>query len=150
MTRLLYKHYREAIETTHDNELNWERWKFSESIRRNIFFANIINILGARAGRLNSAYFEPLDDQMVLQLPLPAPECMWRACSLREWLEAREFALRMAPASTGGEGGTPRLTQTLKQVLKDEEDGKLEVPSLLPLTRVVLASTKIAPTGFTP
>ncbi|KAL4779647.1 hypothetical protein BJX76DRAFT_351610 [Aspergillus varians] len=150
MARRLYKHYRDAIETSHDDELNWERWKFSESLRRNIFFANIINTLGARAGKLNSAYFEPLDDEMVLKLSLPAPECMWRACSLREWLEAREYALRLTPApiSTTEEGGSPRLTQTLQQLLKDQEAGRLDVAALLPLTRVILASTKLAPAGF--
>ncbi|KAL4996695.1 hypothetical protein BDV10DRAFT_186933 [Aspergillus recurvatus] len=149
MTRRLYTHYRTAIETTHDNELNWERWKFAESLRRNIFFANIVNILGARAGKLNSAYFEPLDDEVVLNLPLPAPECMWRSCSLREWLEAREYALRMAPESTStlpeSEGQNARLTQTLKELLKREEAGTLDISGLLPLTRVILASTKIAP-----
>ncbi|KAL6235285.1 hypothetical protein BDW75DRAFT_210019 [Aspergillus navahoensis] len=152
MTRRLYAHYRAAIETTHDTELNWERWKFSESLRRNIFFANIINVLGARAGKLSSAYFEPLDDEVVLNLPLPAPECMWRSCSLREWLEAREYALRMAPESTsplpGAEGQKARLTQTLQELLKEEEAGTLDVSGLLPLTRVILASTKIAPTGI--
>ncbi|KAL2823287.1 hypothetical protein BDW59DRAFT_180746 [Aspergillus cavernicola] len=147
MTRRLYKHYGDAIRTNHDDEMNWERWKFSESLRRNIFFANTINILGARAGKLNSAYFEPLDDDLILELPLPAPECMWRACSLREWLEAREYALRMVPATTAEEG-KPRLTQTLQQLLQDEETGRLDVSGLLPLSRVVLASTKLSPKGY--
>ncbi|KAL2813877.1 hypothetical protein BJX63DRAFT_208213 [Aspergillus granulosus] len=145
MTRRLYKHYRPAIETNHDDEVNWERWKFSESIRRNIFFANIINILGSRAGKLNGVYFEPLDDDVILNLTLPAPECMWRACSLREWLDAREYALRMSPALA--EGHTPRLTQTLKELLDEEAVGRLDMSALLPLTRVILASTKIAPTS---
>ncbi|KAL3487795.1 hypothetical protein BJX62DRAFT_240634 [Aspergillus germanicus] len=145
MTRRLYQHYRPAIETNHDDELNWERWKFSESIRRNIFFANIINILGARAGKMNGVYFEPLDDDVILNLTLPAPECMWRACSLREWLDAREHALRMSPAPL--EGHAPRLTQTLQELLNDEAAGRLDVSGLLPLTRVILASTNIAPSG---
>ncbi|KAL4736083.1 hypothetical protein BDV11DRAFT_211576 [Aspergillus similis] len=152
MTRRLYAHYRTALETTHDAETNWERWKFAESLRRNIFFANIINIVGARAGKLNSAYFEPLDDEVVLSLPLPAPESMWRSCSLSEWLEARECALRMAPesasTSTGPEGQKTLLTLTLKELLKEEDAGTLDVSKLLPLTRVILASTKAAPTGI--
>ncbi|KAL4925657.1 Zn(II)2Cys6 transcription factor domain-containing protein [Aspergillus undulatus] len=149
MTRRLYAHYRDAINTTHDAELNWERWKFSESLRRNIFFANIINILGARAGKLNSAYFEPLDDELVLNLPLPAPECMWRSCSSSEWFEAREYALSMLSTPAAAvDRSTRSLTQTLKGLLKDEEEGKLDMSSLLPLTRVILASTKIAPSGF--
>jgi hypothetical protein len=146
MTRRLYKHYRPAIETNHDDELNWERWKFSESIRRNIFFANIINILGARAGKLNGVYFETLDDDVILNLTLPSPECMWRACSLREWLDAREHAVRMSP--TPLEGQAPRLTQTLQELLNEESAGRLDVSALLPLTRVILASIKLAPAGF--
>jgi hypothetical protein len=145
MARRLYQHYRPAIETNQDDELNWERWKFSESIRRNIFFANIINILGARAGKLNGVYFEPLDDVLVLNLYLPAPECMWRACSLSEWLDAREHALRMSPPPL--EGHMPRLTQTLQELLNEEAAGRLDASALLPLTRVILASTKIAPSG---
>ncbi|KAL4757763.1 Zn(II)2Cys6 transcription factor domain-containing protein [Aspergillus foveolatus] len=150
MIRCLYAHDRTAIETTHDAELNWERWKFAESLRRNIFFANVINILGARAGKLSSAYFEPLHDEVVLTLPLPAPECMWRSCSLREWLEARDYAIRIAAesasTSTRPGGQKARLTQTLKELLKEEEAGTLDVSALLPLTRVILASMKIVPT----
>jgi hypothetical protein len=147
MIRCSYAHYHTAIETTHDAELNWERWKFAESLRRNIFFANAINILGARAGKLSSAYFEPLDDEVVLTLPLRR---MWRSCSLREWLEAREYALHIAPESAstlkGPEGQKTRLTQTLKELLKEEEAGTLDVSTLLPPTRVILASMKIVPT----
>ncbi|KAL4744412.1 hypothetical protein BDW72DRAFT_199613 [Aspergillus terricola var. indicus] len=124
----------------------------AESLRRNIFFANIINIVGARAGKFNSTYFEPLDDKVVLSLPLPAPGCMWRSCSLREWLEAREYALRVAPelasTSTEPEGQKARLMRTLKELLKEEEARTLDVSTLLPLTRVILASTKVAPTGI--
>ncbi|RDW61718.1 Zn(II)2Cys6 transcription factor domain-containing protein [Aspergillus mulundensis] len=155
MARRLYNHHRTAILTPHSTELNWERWKFAESLRRNIFFANIINIVGSRAGKLNGAYFEPLDDEMVLNLPLPAPECMWRACSLREWLGAREYALRFRQSEAEsrmdsgpeGEGGNTRLTQTLKGLIEAEEEGRLDVKALLPLTRVILASVKIAPAG---
>ncbi|KAL3464805.1 hypothetical protein BJX64DRAFT_78487 [Aspergillus heterothallicus] len=145
MTRRLYKHYRPLIETTHDAELNWERWKFTESMRRNIFFAHIINVLGSSAGNLNGTYFEPLDDDVVLSLPLPAPDCMWRACSLREWLEARQYALRMSPGPGTEKGETPKLTQTLQGLLDDEKEIKLDMQALLPITRVILASIKIMP-----
>jgi hypothetical protein len=40
------------------------------------------------------------------------------------------------------------LNYTLQEILKDEEAGKLDVDALLPLTRVVLASMKIAPAGL--
>ncbi|KAL4878149.1 hypothetical protein BJY04DRAFT_221504 [Aspergillus karnatakaensis] len=146
MARRLYKHYRPSLLTPHDAELNWERWKFAESIRRNIFLASMINILGARAGELNSTYFEPLDDEAILTLPLPAPECMWRACSLREWLDAREHALGMSPMRAEiGEQSTRKLNLTLKELFEEEENGGVDVNGLTPLTRVIMASMKIAP-----
>ncbi|GFF31186.1 hypothetical protein IFM58399_02801 [Aspergillus lentulus] len=53
----------------------------------------MINILGARARKLNEDHFEPLADEMVLHLPVPAPEYVWGACSEEEWLLARPHAL---------------------------------------------------------
>ncbi|KAF4170938.1 hypothetical protein CNMCM8694_008895 [Aspergillus lentulus] len=53
----------------------------------------MIDFLRARARKLNEDYFEPLRNEMVLHLPLPAPEYVLRACSEEEWLLARQHAL---------------------------------------------------------
>jgi hypothetical protein len=99
----------------HEHENDWTRWRFTESLRRNVFFVHMINSLGARARKLNQDYFEPLGDEMVLHLPLPAPEY--------------EYA----------------LSQTLYWLLKMDRMGMLDASGLLPVTRMVLACSKIAP-----
>ncbi|KKK23905.1 hypothetical protein AOCH_004198 [Aspergillus ochraceoroseus] len=148
MTRRLYNHHRDALQVDHDAETSWERWKFLESLRRNIFLVHIINVIGAKSGKLNGVYCEPLDDDMILQLPLPAPECMWRACSAREWSAAREYLRQHSTPPKGQDGRTAPVSQTLRRLLHDEETGTLNVSTLLPLTRVIFASTKIEPPGL--
>jgi hypothetical protein len=78
-----------------------------------------------------------LDDAMVLQMPLPAPEYMWRACSEEEWRVAREYA---RPSS--------HRLRTLQELLDSDRAGSLNVASLQPLTRMILACHKIRPRGY--
>ncbi|RHZ58441.1 hypothetical protein CDV55_106137 [Aspergillus turcosus] len=138
MTRHLYNLHKDALLVHHEHENDWTRWKFTESLRRNIFFVHIISILGgrARARKLTEEYVESLGDEMVLHLPLPAPEYMWRAGSEEEWLLAREQALTARQYA---------LSQTLHQLLQMDRTGGLDVSALLPVTRMVLACSKIAP-----
>lgn len=68
MTRRLCT-YKEAV--TSDTETDWTRWKFAESLRRCIFFVNLINVLAAKYRRFHFDYFEPLDDALIFQMPLP-------------------------------------------------------------------------------
>lgn len=125
MTRRLCKlHQKDLVQ----NEVGWSEWKFIESLRRNVFFVHIVNILAAEARKLHHDYFEPLNDALILQLPLPAPESMWRACSDAEWRVARENA------------STPC---TLQSLLDLSHAGSLDVASLQPLTRMILACHKI-------
>lgn len=129
MTRGLCKLYQNALVR---NEAGWPEWKFAESLRRNVFFVHIINILAAEARKLHRDYFEPLNDAMILQMPLPAPEYMWRACSDEEWSVAREYARPTSP--------TPC---TLQELLDLNLAGSLDVASLQPLTRMILACHRI-------
>ncbi|KAJ5788855.1 uncharacterized protein N7518_005866 [Penicillium psychrosexuale] len=129
MTRGLCKLHQNALIR---NEAGWPEWKFAESLRRNVFFVHIINILAAEARKLHHDYFEPLNDVMILQMPLPAPEYMWRACSDEEWSMAREYARPTSP--------TPC---TLQELLDLNRAGSLDVVSLQPLTRMILACHRI-------
>ena len=129
MTRRLCRLHQQALG---QNEVGWSDWKFAESLRRNVFFVHIVNILAAEARKLHHDYFEPLDDAMILQMPLPAPESMWRACSDAEWRVAREYA--RPPSST---------PCTLQGLLDMVRAGSLDVTSLQPLTRMILACHKI-------
>ncbi|KAJ5708754.1 hypothetical protein N7488_008555 [Penicillium malachiteum] len=129
MTRCLCKVHKKAIE---GNEMSWSEWKFNESLRRNVFFVNIVNILAAEARSLQYDYFEPLDDVMILKMPLPAPEGVWRACSEDEWRVARESAHSITP--------TPR---TLQDLIDSSEKDTLDASSLQTLTRMILECHKI-------
>ncbi|KAJ5372691.1 C6 finger domain protein [Penicillium concentricum] len=129
MTRRLCKLHQKALG---QNEAGWSEWKFAESLRRNVFFVHIVNILAAEARKLHRDYFEPLNDGINLQMPLPAPEYMWRVCSDAEWQVAREYARTTSP--------TPG---TLQDLLELDRVGGLDVALLQPLTRIILACHKI-------
>lgn len=140
MARRLYKMHQEKLLTHHNDETDWNRWKYAESLRRNFFFVNMINILGAKARLLNEQYFEPLGDDIVLQLPLPATEHMWRCCDEEEWAMAREHAMRR-PANS------PPVARTLRELLEQDKAGTLDASTLLPVTRLIFACAKVAPKG---
>lgn len=146
MTRRLSSVHSNTLQIHHEDENDWNQWKFMESLRRNFFFVHIINILESKTKKLNENYFEPLNDNMILRLPLPAPERMWRACSAEEWMLARAQTLGrpISPKSPRDGGSTLR---TLGDVLQEVHAGKVDVASLLPLTRMILASAIISPPG---
>ncbi|KAJ5422175.1 hypothetical protein N7491_010620 [Penicillium cf. griseofulvum] len=142
MTRRLANVHSEALQIHHGDETDWNRWKFMESLRRNFFFVHAINIMESKARKLNESYFEPLNDNMILSLPLPAPERMWRACSVEEWMLARAQTLGRSAHGSG------ESTRTLGNALQAVRAGTVDVASLLPLTRMILASAIISPQGL--
>jgi hypothetical protein len=77
--------------------ISWFRWKITETARRTIFLANIINFLISHdhtTGQQNP-YYEPLDDDMILNMPLPCVQAAWAAGSEEEW----RLAMQMQPSS---------------------------------------------------
>ncbi|KAJ5598788.1 hypothetical protein N7537_008872 [Penicillium hordei] len=147
MTRRLSTIHSNGLQIHHDDENDWNQWKFMESLRRNVFFVHIINILESKTKKLNENYFEPLNDNMILRLPLPAPEQMWRACSAEEWMLARVQTLGCPISSKPPRDGGGATLRTLGNVLQEAHAGKVDVASLLPLTRMILASAIISPPG---
>lgn len=141
MIQRVYKLHEDILRTPHEDETDWKRWKFTESLRRNIFFANIISTLAGKARRFNGAYIDPLDSAILLQLPLPAPEEMWRARSEGEWMISRAQTLRSW--TRGLDGGMLPAPRTLQQLLVLEEVGSVSVTLLLPITRMILACAKL-------
>ncbi|WEW56953.1 hypothetical protein PRK78_002412 [Emydomyces testavorans] len=129
MTRRLCSMHQYAFRP--DKETDWSRWRFAESLRRNVFLVNLINVLAAKSHKFHHDYFEPLDDAMILQMPLPATEQMWRACSERQWVACQEDARQLSSAPT------------LQKLLELDSSGNLDVSTLPPLTRIILACAKI-------
>lgn len=77
----------------------WARWRITETARRTIFFANMLNFccnLDHRTGKL-SPYYEALDDDLILNIPLPCSHAAWTARDEDDWM----LAIRNDP--TGAE-----------------------------------------------
>ncbi|PYH98004.1 C6 zinc finger domain protein [Aspergillus ellipticus CBS 707.79] len=142
MIQRVYKLHEDILRTPHEDESNWSRWKFTESLRRNIFFANIISTLASKTRKFNGIHFDPLDNVMLLQLPLPAPEEMWQARSEEEWMNARAQTLRSWTRAL--DGNMLPAPRTLQQLLIWEEVGSVTVTLLLPITRMILACAKLS------
>lgn len=59
----------------------WAKWVVAESARRTVFLANIVNFLGKR----QSVYYQPLGDELILDMPLPCSQALWAARTEEEW-----------------------------------------------------------------
>ena len=68
----------------------WARWRITETARRTIFFANMLNFcsnLDHRTGKL-SPYYEAIDDDLILNMPLPCSHTAWIAREEDDWMLA--------------------------------------------------------------
>ncbi|GIJ99676.1 hypothetical protein Aspvir_003677 [Aspergillus viridinutans] len=80
---------------------SWVKWAVAETARRTIFLANIVNFFSNRdlnSGR-QSPYYEPLNDELIMNMPLPCDQALWSARTEDEWRKA-------TPASPGSSGTT--------------------------------------------
>lgn len=65
----------------------WARWRITETARRTIFLANMINFYTNRdhsTGR-QSSFYEPLNDELILNMPLPCSQAPWLARDEEAW-----------------------------------------------------------------
>ncbi|KAH8664798.1 hypothetical protein BGZ61DRAFT_366880 [Ilyonectria robusta] len=81
----------------------WARWRITETARRTVFFANIVNFYSNRdhSKREQFLYYEPLDDDLILNMPLPCNEPAWLARNEEEWRLAMERPTTSASPSRG-------------------------------------------------
>lgn len=65
----------------------FQQWATTETARRTIFLANIVHFLGNHDPETGepSPYYEPLDDELILNMPLPSAHTMWAARTEQEW-----------------------------------------------------------------
>lgn len=147
MTRNLCQIHQAAIKGTEDLTEDWPRWMFTESLRRNIFLVHIINVLAAKAYQLNEDFFEPLNNDLILHMPLPAPEAAWRATTEQEWRIALMASTRHSSFSRLGladDIGKRRPPDTLHRWLSSDQKADLNNRAPVPLlTRVILACARI-------
>ncbi|KAJ6150590.1 hypothetical protein N7471_001789 [Penicillium samsonianum] len=83
----------------------------------------------SKARKPNDIYFEPLNDNMTLRLPLPAPERMWLACNAEEWMLARAQTLGRSIPRKSAESDREPVLRTQGNVLQAVHAGKVDVAS---------------------
>ncbi|OQE18323.1 hypothetical protein PENSTE_c018G05621 [Penicillium steckii] len=75
----------------------WEDWAVGETTRRIIFLANIVYYLGhcdpknENESGSPSSYYEPLNDELILNMPLPCSHALWTARTETEWELTMDF-----------------------------------------------------------
>ncbi|KFY95108.1 hypothetical protein V498_03517 [Pseudogymnoascus sp. VKM F-4517 (FW-2822)] len=87
----------------------WSRWRTTETARRTIFFANILNFYTNRdhSTRKQSPYYKPLNDELILNMPLPCTEAAWLARTEEDWSTAineHQLVLNHVSAATDSPG----------------------------------------------
>lgn len=100
----------------------WARWRITETARRTIFFANIVNFYINHNNTTGQQlpYYEPLDDELILNMPLPCSHATWVARDEPEWMIAMQtqpspLVLHFASELSPGRDILPEVT--LKTIL---------------------------------
>lgn len=79
---------------------SFQQWATTETARRTIFLANIVHFLSNHDPETGepSPYYEPLDDQLILDMPLPSTNTMWAARTEQEWrLAMKDLEIATSP-----------------------------------------------------
>lgn len=72
-------------QTSNQSDAAWRKWFVVETLRRTIFLVHIINVLSCRTEKQDPYYYEDLDNEFVLSLPVPASDVLWKASTAEEW-----------------------------------------------------------------
>lgn len=66
---------------------SFQQWTTTETARRTVFLANIVHFLSNHDPETGetSPFYEPLDDELVLNMPLPSANTVWAARTEHEW-----------------------------------------------------------------
>lgn len=71
-----------------------ESWSVLETARRTVFLANIVNFLTSiepDTGKM-FPYYEPLDDELILDMPLPCSHALWDTRIEEDWRQIAEYS----------------------------------------------------------
>src|SRR6187402_3966900 len=70
----------------------WARWIKTETGRRMIFLANMLNFYSSHDHSTGKQlpYYEPLDDELILNMPLPCSQDAWLAQNEEDWRSAMQ------------------------------------------------------------
>ncbi|KZF24890.1 hypothetical protein L228DRAFT_243632 [Xylona heveae TC161] len=96
MTQCLIKSHSDSSNAdfiSGSSSLSWNQWTVAETTRRTIFLANMINFLGNRDSETGqkSPYYEPLNNKLILNMPLPCSHALWTARTEYDWTLAMQL-----------------------------------------------------------
>ena len=118
--------------------MDWETWVVDETLRRTFYLVNIVNTLSRRFNPQNLSYYEGLDEDLILNSTLPAPDQMWKATTSEEWEAAkRKF------------NWDPRNQPTVHMIISRLGDGHLDEENrawfadLQPLSLLIIACVRL-------
>jgi hypothetical protein len=105
MTRVLIQSHNLPGENltsqSHLSMQTFQQWTTTETARRTIFLANIVHFLSNHDPETGetSPYYEPLDDELILDMPLPCARTLWAARTEQEWrLAMKDLQTDSSPA----------------------------------------------------
>lgn len=83
----------DLMSVSRSNSQNLEHWAVAETTRRTIFLANIVHYFGHYNLETGSPslYYEPLDDELILNMPLPCSHVLWTARTEMDWKLTVEY-----------------------------------------------------------
>lgn len=88
--RLTQKHRQELLNNSTDSPpCSWKHWTFIETLRRTTFLVHVLNVMSARLQKQDPFFYEALDHDLVLGMPLPAATPLWEANQEGQWLSVR-------------------------------------------------------------
>lgn len=104
----------------------WRYWCLIETLRRTFFLVHAINVLAMRLRKQDAYFYEPLDDDLVLDMPLPSPAPLWEASLEEEWRARGSLTWRpttgrmMQQEHMTLPAGTDAFTRTIVATLFDK------------------------------
>jgi hypothetical protein len=138
MTRKLYQDHSALFSYNYADSGDWETWQLAETLRRTAHLVNVINKLSCYAPKATPQFYEALDDEVILDLPLPAPDVLWTATSASSFKDVQ--------SQVPHPGLTPRKViqsaNSLDQLLR-AGDGQPD--SSAELSRLIMACIDLDP-----
>ncbi|KAH8600032.1 hypothetical protein B0O99DRAFT_590445 [Bisporella sp. PMI_857] len=79
------------MEVTNNETKNWREWIVDETVRRTVFLVHCINeaTCYSKDGK-RTTYYEPLDQDYILNMVLPAPTPVWEASTSEAWAAQKD------------------------------------------------------------
>lgn len=114
---------------------SWPECTVSETARRTIFLANIVNFLSnhdVETG-LQSPYYEPLGDEMMLAMRLPCADATWQAGTEEQWMESLSGEVGTSAGSLG-----ELLSGCTKEEIRRQYEGSMGFGSSLALKSFIV------------